>query len=79
MIQLADQIWSANFESQSLSYRLVGIQMTSLTEKSLKAAKNLKVYKYLCPLCGTKIKNAKHLEKHIKEATHVVCSLCVLF
>ena len=68
MIQLADQIWSANFGSQSLSYRLVGIQMTNLTEKSPKTAKKLKVYKYVCPLCGTKIKSAKHLEKHVNRS-----------
>lgn len=58
MMMLADAIWAEHFDGDDQSYRLVGIQMTNLSETT-------SAIMMQCPLCDVSVKSVKQLELHI--------------
>ena len=64
MMMLADGIWTEHFDGNDQAYRLVGIQMTNLSEMPTNDT--------LCPLCDVPVKNVKQLELHINSKCHFI-------
>ena len=63
-MKLAEDIWAANFADKSQSYRLVGIQMTNLTDNG-GTIKKMRKFAISCPLCIANFETISCLDAHI--------------